>query len=169
VKANALQSSSDRTLHENSTQESKQPTVEENQSPEVASFPRSGSSCLKLLVSNNVAGSIIGKSGETILKLQRECGCRIKLSQAHDFFPGTSDRVCLLQGDNIDSVKKAVALILKKVRDVRVRAFENSCAQYLNPANGCSFLVRNCNLKFQLYRKRIGLILQRIQRTKHSS
>jgi len=126
VKANALQSSSDRTLHENSTRESKQPTGEENQSPEVASFPRSGSSCLKLLVSNNVAGSIIGKSGETILKLQRECGCRIKLSQAHDFFPGTSDRVCLLQGDNIDSVKKAVALILKKVRDVRELQLEVS-------------------------------------------
>jgi len=78
-----------------------------------------GSSCLKMLVTNNVAGSIIGKSGETILKLQRNCSCRIKLSQARDFFPGTSDRVCLLQGENIESIRQAVEQILEKFRDVR--------------------------------------------------
>jgi hypothetical protein len=94
----------------------------QQQQAESGPKPIAVSSCLKLLVTNNVAGSIIGKSGETILKLQRDCGCRVKLSQAHDFFPGTSDRVCLLQGESISSVKQAIGLILKKFRDVRVSA-----------------------------------------------
>jgi len=81
------------------------------------------SSCpafLKLLVSDNIAGRIIGKSGESILKLQKQCRCRIKLSQTREFFPGTSDRVCLMQGDNYDNLKLAVGLILKRCREVGV-------------------------------------------------
>lgn len=44
---------------------------------------------LKLLVTNNVAGSLIGKGGMTINELQMTSGARIKLSQAQDFFPNT--------------------------------------------------------------------------------
>ena len=75
-----------------------------------ASFP----SAIKLMVSNNVAGFIIGRSGQTISDLQSQSGTRIKLSQADDYYPGTQDRVCLVQGQP-DHVKKAVNLILTRL------------------------------------------------------
>ncbi|GFH17824.1 uncharacterized protein HaLaN_14532, partial [Haematococcus lacustris] len=75
----------------------------------------------KLLVSNAIAGSVIGKAGANIEQLQRSSGARIQLSRAGEFYPGpgflsglsccqdvrhvihllaagTSDRVLLLSG-----------------------------------------------------------------------
>uniref|UniRef100_A0A7R9WB75 K Homology domain-containing protein n=1 Tax=Pseudictyota dubia TaxID=2749911 RepID=A0A7R9WB75_9STRA len=73
---------------------------------------------VKLLVSNNVAGSIIGRSGQTISELQARSSARIKLSQAGDCFPGTSDRVCLVQG-GLDGVKSAIGLVLRKLHELQ--------------------------------------------------
>lgn len=71
-------------------------------------------SAIKLLVSNNVAGSIIGRAGQTISDLQTQSSARIKLSQTGDFYPGTQDRVCLVQG-NLENVKVAVGLLLERL------------------------------------------------------
>lgn len=68
----------------------------------------------KLLVPDNVAGIIIGKSGESIVKLQKRCRCRILFSQPRDFYLGTSDRVCVLQGESYEVIYVAVCLILKQ-------------------------------------------------------
>ena len=72
---------------------------------------------LKLLVSNNLAGSIIGKGGSAISQLQVESGARLKLSQTNEFFPGTSDRIVLIQG-TIQAILLAQTLILVKVQQV---------------------------------------------------
>ena len=69
---------------------------------------------IKLLVSNNVAGSIIGRSGQTISELQSQSSTRIKLSQTGDYFPGSQDRVCLVQGQN-ENVKTALGLLLERL------------------------------------------------------
>lgn len=71
-------------------------------------------SAIKLLVSNNVAGSIIGRAGQTISELQAQSNTRIKLSQTGDYYPGTQDRVCLVQGQ-LDNVKTALSLLLKRL------------------------------------------------------
>lgn len=71
---------------------------------------------IKILVSNNMAGSIIGRSGQTITNLQEQSSARIKLSQTGDCFPGTDDRVCLVQG-SIIGTKEATHLILRKMHD----------------------------------------------------
>lgn len=71
-------------------------------------------SAMKILVSNNMAGSIIGRSGQTISELQSQSSSRIKLSQSGDCYPGTSERVCLIQGQT-ENVKIAVGLILRKL------------------------------------------------------
>ena len=42
----------------------------------------------KLLVSNPVAGSVIGKAGANIEQLQRSSGARIQLSRTGEFYPG---------------------------------------------------------------------------------
>ena len=74
-----------------------------------------------MLVSNNVAGSIIGRSGQSISELQAQSSSRIKLSQAGDFYPGTSDRVCLIQGDQAQ-VKGATNLIIKRIDELQKQA-----------------------------------------------
>jgi len=71
-------------------------------------------SAIKMLVSNNMAGSIIGRSGQTISDLQNQSSTRIKLSQTGDYFPGTQDRVCLVHG-HADNVKKAMSLLLSRL------------------------------------------------------
>lgn len=68
----------------------------------------------KLLVGNQIAGSIIGKSGANIELLQKSSGARIQLSRTGEFFPGTSDRVLLLSG-SMHSVLTSICLILEKV------------------------------------------------------
>jgi RNA-binding protein Nova len=75
--------------------------------------PTSFQSAIKLLVSNNVAGSIIGRAGQTISELQTQSSARIKLSQTGDYYPGTQDRVCLVQGQ-LSTVKLAVQLLLER-------------------------------------------------------
>jgi len=68
---------------------------------------------LKILVSNGIAGSIIGRAGSTISELQSLSGSRIKLSQAGECFPGTNERVCLVQGD-VKRMKAGIDLILQR-------------------------------------------------------
>ena len=70
---------------------------------------------IKLLVSNNVAGSIIGRQGQAISDLQSRSMTRIKLSQSGDYFPGTHDRVCLVQGEP-GNIKTALRMLLERMR-----------------------------------------------------
>lgn len=81
--------------------------------------PSNYPAAVKLLVSNNVAGSIIGRAGQTISELQQQSMTRIKLSQAGDYYPGTrgqgtQDRVCMVQGD-VQPVKVALRLLLERL------------------------------------------------------
>mmetsp|Transcript_6390 Transcript_6390/g.8545 ORF Transcript_6390/g.8545 Transcript_6390/m.8545 type:complete len:835 (-) Transcript_6390:895-3399(-) len=89
-------------------------------SPSPSATLSSGSPAIaiKILVSNNASGSIIGRSGQTISDLQIQSSSRIKLSQSGDCFPGTTDRVCLIQG-GLDNVKVAVNLIFRKLYDLQ--------------------------------------------------
>jgi len=84
---------------------------------------------IKFLVSNNMAGSIIGRSGQTISDLQERSSARIKLSQNGDCYPGTSDRVCLVQG-KISEVKKATNLILEKLYELQQQQAEMQVGRY---------------------------------------
>lgn len=88
--------------------------VDPSYSPGVAAEESTFPSAIKLLVSNNVAGSIIGRSGQTISELQAQSSTRIKLSQTGDYFPGTQDRVCLIQGQ-AENVKMAMSLLLSRL------------------------------------------------------
>jgi RNA-binding protein Nova len=72
------------------------------------------SSCLRLLVSNAAAGSVIGKGGATVSDFQTQSGARIQLSRNHEFFPGTTDRIILVTG-SINEILTAANLILQKL------------------------------------------------------
>ncbi|XP_078287086.1 RNA-binding protein Nova-1-like [Rhinoraja longicauda] len=72
---------------------------------------------LKVLIPSYAAGSIIGKGGQTIVQLQKETGATIKLSKSKDFYPGTTERVCLIQG-TVDALNAVHDFIAEKVREM---------------------------------------------------
>lgn len=72
---------------------------------------------LKMLVSNLVAGSIIGKNGAVINTIENKTGASMKLSPTGSFFPGTSERVVVMSGLQ-EQVTAAMAIILEKVGEV---------------------------------------------------
>ncbi|KAF2347372.1 K domain type 1 [Trinorchestia longiramus] len=71
---------------------------------------------LKILVPSVASGAIIGKGGETIAQLQKETGARVKMSKANDFYPGTSERVCLITG-NVDAIITVLTFVMEKVKE----------------------------------------------------
>lgn len=73
---------------------------------------------IKILVTNNASGSIIGRGGKSITDLQEKSQTRIKLSQGGDYYPGTTDRVCLINGA-LSNVELAVELVLAKLYDIQ--------------------------------------------------
>ncbi|KAJ3636747.1 hypothetical protein MTP99_000261 [Tenebrio molitor] len=83
-------------------------------------FPRTfcgdGTYHFKVLVPSVAAGAIIGKGGETIAHLQKETGARVKMSKSHDFYPGTTERVCLITG-SIDAIMIVADFIADKIRE----------------------------------------------------
>ncbi|XP_073994185.1 RNA-binding protein Nova-1-like protein passilla [Rhodnius prolixus] len=70
----------------------------------------------KILVPSMAAGAIIGKGGETIAQLQKDTNARVKMSKANDFYPGTSERVCLISG-TIESIMAVLDFITFKIRE----------------------------------------------------
>ncbi len=101
-------------------------------------------SAIKLMVSNNVAGSIIGRAGQTISELQTQSSARIKLSQTGDYYPGTQDRVCLVQGQ-LGTVKHAVKLLLERFYMLQEQQHTQHSWQprkSTNASGGFDFVVR---------------------------
>lgn len=45
---------------------------------------------LKILIPSNMAGVVLGKGGETIIRIQEECMIKAHMSKANEFFPGKS-------------------------------------------------------------------------------
>ena len=70
----------------------------------------------KILVPSTAAGAIIGKGGETIGQLQRETNTRVKMSKASDFYPSTSERVCLISGSK-EGILKINEFVMEKIRE----------------------------------------------------
>lgn len=58
------------------------------------------------------------QGGRIINQLQTTTGTRVKLSQKNEFFPGTHDRVALVQGEQPAMVAEAVAEMLRRLREV---------------------------------------------------
>merc|ERR1719264_2466961 len=68
-----------------------------------------------MLVPSNVSGHIIGKGGETIAELRRSSCTNIMMSKANELFPGTQDRVSLINGSK-DSISDVVKLLMKLMK-----------------------------------------------------
>lgn len=71
---------------------------------------------LKVLVPSVAAGAIIGKGGETITQIQKDTGANIKMSKSNDYYPGTTERVCLITGSP-EAVRTVHNFVMEKIRD----------------------------------------------------
>eukprot|EP01055_Gregarina_sp_Pseudo9_P005332 Gregarina_sp_Pseudo_9__5331@NODE_62_length_4681_cov_83_747092_g57_i0_p2_GENE_NODE_62_length_4681_cov_83_747092_g57_i0NODE_62_length_4681_cov_83_747092_g57_i0_p2_ORF_typecomplete_len343_score37_16KH_1/PF00013_29/1_6e12KH_1/PF00013_29/2e15KH_2/PF07650_17/7_6KH_2/PF07650_17/0_00016KH_5/PF13184_6/4_5KH_5/PF13184_6/0_042KH_4/PF13083_6/0_079KH_4/PF13083_6/3_6SLS/PF14611_6/3_9e02SLS/PF14611_6/0_33_NODE_62_length_4681_cov_83_747092_g57_i033424370 len=72
----------------------------------------------KLLISNLVTGSLIGKNGGTINAIRTQTGCNVRVSSSgpQGFFPGTSDRVVILNGTK-QALEQAIVFILSALKE----------------------------------------------------
>lgn len=78
----------------------------------------SGSGLVKLLIPAYAAGSIIGKQGVAITQLQKQFGTNIKLSKPKDYYPGTLERIALIQGKTDGpALNEVVGIMVDKVID----------------------------------------------------
>ncbi|CAM0958043.1 unnamed protein product [Alopecurus aequalis] len=69
---------------------------------------------VRLLVSDAVAGSVIGKAGSAVAAVQATSGAHVRLSPRGHFLPGTDRRVLLVSG-LFHQVMDAAELILQKI------------------------------------------------------
>uniref|UniRef100_A0AAY5EHM4 NOVA alternative splicing regulator 2 n=1 Tax=Electrophorus electricus TaxID=8005 RepID=A0AAY5EHM4_ELEEL len=93
---------------------------------------KKGEYFLKVLIPSYAAGSIIGKGGQTIVQLQKETGATIKLSKSKDFYPGTTERVCLIQG-TVEALNSVHDFIAEKVREMPQSAPKAEPVSILQP------------------------------------
>ncbi|XP_032818481.1 RNA-binding protein Nova-1-like [Petromyzon marinus] len=87
---------------------------------------------LKILIPSYAAGSIIGKGGQTIVQLQKDSGATIKLSKSKDFYPGTTERVALIQGAP-DSLNGVHCFIADKIREMPTASGKSEAISVLQP------------------------------------
>ncbi|CAM9551942.1 unnamed protein product, partial [Phaeothamnion confervicola] len=69
---------------------------------------------IKLLVSNSMAGTVIGKAGIRISEIKQETDADIKVTPNGRFFPGTHERVVLVMGEPL-SVQAACARVVSTI------------------------------------------------------
>ncbi|CAI2726904.1 unnamed protein product [Schistosoma spindalis] len=76
--------------------------------------PAKGNVHFKILVPSIAAGAIIGKGGEAITEIQNQTSAKVKMSKANAFYPGTTERVCLIVG-TIESILRVFQYISEKI------------------------------------------------------
>lgn len=72
---------------------------------------------VKLLVSNQLAGMLIGTSGQEIKALKEKTGAKVVLSPHGKYFPGTAERLVVLEGAQ-QKVFSAIEWIVNKVVEI---------------------------------------------------
>jgi RNA-binding protein Nova len=105
------------------------------------SEPKSGKTVsIKMLLSNNLAGSLIGLGGKSIKDLIEVSGAKVHVSASAEPYPGTSDRVIAISGD-LESVSLAQNLIWEMIG--LITSAENPREVQWNPKDMVNFLGQN--------------------------
>jgi len=92
----------------------------------------SDSTTFKFCVTNNDAGSIIGKGGTAIAALRESSGAHVQLSQNREYFPGTENRVIMATG-NAESVLKAFSLVIERRFEIYETGLSGAKAPFPEP------------------------------------
>ena len=73
---------------------------------------------VKFLVTDHIAGKIIGNSGDTINQLMEDSNSIIRLSATSRYYPGTTRRIVSISSDTSEAVIAGLTLVLKEVNRV---------------------------------------------------
>jgi RNA-binding protein Nova len=105
-----------------------------------------------------VAGSIIGRAGQTISELQSQSTTRIKLSQTGDYYPGSQDRVCLVQGE-AENIKSALRLLLERFHMLQEHQHSQHMAWQLQKQKGAAAPVFDFVVRILVPSSSCGMII----------
>ncbi|CAH8529449.1 unnamed protein product [Dicrocoelium dendriticum] len=131
----------------------------------------------KILVPSIAAGAIIGKGGEAITEIQNKTSAKVKMSKANDFYPGTTERVCLIIG-TIDSVLKVFQYISEKisekpesllrttVKDSRIPAERHKQVKILVPNSTAGIIIGKGGSFIKEVKENSGVFIQVSQKAK---
>lgn len=86
--------------------------------PNVYPPPRPGPvTTLTVNVPDAFVGAIVGKSGANIMRIQRNSGANVKVSQRGEYAPGTSERVVTISGP-VSAANHAQKLVVQRLQEV---------------------------------------------------
>lgn len=95
---------------------------------------------IKLLLSHNLTGSLIGLGGKSIKDMIEITGAKVHVSSNTEPYPGTSERVVMISGD-IDAVILAQTLVWEMI--ALVASAENPKEVEWNPKEMLNYLGQN--------------------------
>ncbi|CAJ1355233.1 unnamed protein product [Effrenium voratum] len=115
---------------------------------QAAELQQYGPGFLKMLVTNNTAGILIGKGGSALKDLEASTGCLVRLSPANNFYPGSGQRVVCVAGKQ-EAVEAVLAAVVEATMEVeRHQAAKESrepedrvLAQIALPFSACGLVI----------------------------
>ena len=111
---------------------------------------------MKILIPSGAAGAIIGRGGDAIAHLQKESGAKVKMSKANDFYPGTTERVCLIVG-TVSAIERVHDYIMERIAE---KPDANSKPIEITHADGTKQLVeRGKQVKVLVPNSTAGMII----------
>lgn len=102
--------------------------------------PPSKTVAIKLLLSHNLTGSLIGLGGKSIKELIEITGAKVHVSSNTEPYPGTPERVVMISGE-IDAVTLAQTLVWEMI--ALVTSAENPKEVEWNPKDMLNYLGQN--------------------------
>lgn len=127
-----------------------------------------GSVLLKQLIPSVIAGVIIGKGGESITKLQANTETVVKMSKSGDFYPGTTDRVCVITGFP-DNVRNAHNIIWEHIREKCDKSNEEFKVRLVVPNLTVGMIIGKSGCYVKQIKEETGANVQISQKAQDSS
>mmetsp|Transcript_71166 Transcript_71166/g.154676 ORF Transcript_71166/g.154676 Transcript_71166/m.154676 type:complete len:561 (+) Transcript_71166:69-1751(+) len=95
--------------------------------PKRARRDASGPYTFKILCSENVVASLIGKGGSTLARIQEETGASFDFSQRGAYFPGTRCRTLTVRAGDPEAVAAGIDVVVDHVSEVAVSQDDEVC------------------------------------------
>ncbi|CAM9933450.1 unnamed protein product, partial [Discosporangium mesarthrocarpum] len=126
-------------------------------SPAAQARPGGGSGrfALKLLVSNSMAGTLIGKGGSRICEIKEECCADIKVTPNGRYYPGTHERVVLVVGEpaSLQSACDSIVSTIYTAADTSMDITQ----RILIPDSACGLIIGDDGGRLRLLRQMAGV------------
>uniref|UniRef100_A0A0G4HFE2 K Homology domain-containing protein n=1 Tax=Chromera velia CCMP2878 TaxID=1169474 RepID=A0A0G4HFE2_9ALVE len=111
---------------------------------------------MKMLIDKSSAGIVIGKGGSVISSIERSTGCSLQISPVHLVFPGTNERILLLNGTPT-TVSAGVLAVLEKIWAYNAEQMEPAVpCRFAVPSSGAAAIIGKGGSKIQSLQSETG-------------